>query len=73
MQNIYIGVDQSFTHTGVSIFKDNGLVKSVSILTNPDFFKFYNPESEDFKKTQAYKTGLVDDNMKPTKKIRRQA
>ena len=47
---------------------DEGIIEAFSILTNPDFFKFYKADEPYFRQTHAYKVGLVDDQMKITKK-----
>jgi hypothetical protein len=65
---ISIGIDQSFSNTGVCATLNDSILAACVIPTTNDFFKFYPNRYFDFKKTQAYKTGLVDDDMKITKK-----
>ena len=66
MKKLYIGVDQSLSHTGIVVFENEKLRNAYSIITSNDFFKFYT--KEDFKSSKAYKAGLINDDMKLTKK-----
>ena len=65
----YMGIDQSYSHSGVVILNDDGSIQNVySIMTSNDFLKFYPNHILDFKKTKAYEIGLIDDDCKLTKK-----
>lgn len=66
----FLGIDQSFSCPGITLINENGeLVDSTAIPVSNDFFKFYKDnEMMDFEATIAFKTGLVDSEMKITKK-----
>lgn len=64
----YIGIDQSYSCTGITLLNEDGeIVDSTAFPMTSDFFKFYASYG-DFRKTYAYQSGLVDENMKLTKK-----
>lgn len=64
-----VGIDQSYSHTGVVILDDNGEIKDVhSIMTSNDATKFYPNDFVDVKKTTAFKKNLIDENGQLTKK-----
>lgn len=69
MYKYFIGVDQSFSDSGICVLDQNGnIVETTSIPSSPDFFKHYTEEN--FKETKAYKMGLVNDQFKKSKKVK---
>jgi len=64
-----IGIDQSYSHTGVVILDDAGEIKDVhSIMSSNDATKFYPNEFVAVEKSTAYKKGLIDERGQLTKK-----
>jgi len=73
MKKLYIGIDQSISHTSVNVLDEDGkTILNESYNISNDFLKFYKDSNKlfDFRKTQAYKTNLIDDNLKRTKKLK---
>lgn len=66
----YLGIDQSYSNTGLCLINEKSEIVAVTTIpVSNDFFKFYNNNDHmDFEATMAFKSGLVDKEMKLTKK-----
>jgi Holliday junction resolvasome RuvABC endonuclease subunit len=66
---MYLGIDQSYSHTGVVLLDDEGNIKNVfSIIPSNDVTKFYPNQFLDVTNCSAFKHGLITEIGQVTKK-----
>ena len=66
---MYLGIDQSYSHTGIVLLDNFGTIKNVfSIMPSNEVTKFYPNQFLDITKIKAYKAGLVTVDAQLTKK-----